>query len=57
MVEVMDIGDSLVFHLISAFLVGSQHQGATIMEGFQVLQPEHGCYQYLIYYNPLSFSS
>jgi hypothetical protein len=35
MLEVASIVDSLIFHLTSAFLVGSEHQGATVMLGFQ----------------------
>ena len=33
--EVAGIADSLVFQLTSAFLVGSEHQGAAVMLGFQ----------------------
>jgi hypothetical protein len=35
MLEVTSIVNTLVFHLISAFLVGSEHEGTDIMLGFQ----------------------
>ena len=34
-VEVTSIADTLVFQLISGFLKGSEHQGATVILGFQ----------------------